>query len=183
MVYPSDHVALAQEIIKHCALISDYPLGVRPEPSNFPRRNRILSGLSLGVLVVEADIGSGSEITVNLATEQGRDIFAVPGSIFSPLTRGTHRLLQEGAKLVTQADDILAELNLAVIGQQMELKAAIATTGSEQLLLELLSHEPQHIDDVGRRCGLSTSEVSSTLAMLELKGAVRQVGPMNFVLA
>ena len=183
MVYPSDHVGLAQEIIKHGALVSEHPLGVRPESSNFPRRNRILSGMSLGVLVVEADEKSGANITVNCATEQGRDVFAVPGSIFSPLTRGTHRLLQEGAKLVTQADDILEELNLAVLGQQMELKAAVTATASEQALLKLLSHEPQHIDDVGRLCGLPMPEVSSTLAMLELKGAVRQVGPMSFVLA
>lgn len=183
IVYPPEHMSLAQEIMRHGALISEHPLGIRPEASHFPRRNRIMSGLSLGVLIVEAGEESGAHITVRYALEQDREVFAVPGSIFSPASKGTHRWILEGAKLVTRAEDILEELNLTTLGQQLELKAAIATTPAEQLLLQQLSHEPIHIDDVGRRCGLPMPEVSSTLAMLELKGAVRQVGAMSFVLA
>ena len=182
-VYPPEHLNLAQEIMKHGALVSEHPLGVRPEASHFPRRNRIMSGLSLGVLIVEAGEESGAHITVRYALEQDREVFAVPGSIFSPGSKGTHRWILEGAKLVTCAEDILEEMNLTTLGQQLELKAAVTATPAEQLLLQHLSHEPTHIDDVGRRSGLPMPEVSSGLAMLELKGAVRQVGVMSFVLA
>ncbi len=182
-VYPPEHLNLAQEIMKHGALISEHPLGTRPEASHFPRRNRIMSGLSLGVLIVEAGEESGAHITIRYALEYDREVFAVPGSIFSPGSKGTHRWIQEGAKLVTRAEDILEELNVTTLGQQLELKATVATTPAESLLLQHLSHEPVHIDDVGRRCGLPMPEVSSALAMLELKGAVRQVGVMSFVRA
>ena len=183
MVYPADHVGLAREILEHGALVSEHPLGVKPEASHFPRRNRIMSGLSLGVLIVEAGEQSGAHITVRYALEQDREVFTVPGSIFAPGSRGSHRWIQEGAKPVTRVEDILEELNLAVLGQQMELKTAVPGTVQENLLLKLLSLDPVHIDEVGRQAGLPIAEVSSTLAMMELKGVVRQVGGMNFVRA
>ena len=183
MVYPSENAGLAREIMQRGALISEYPPGIKPESSHFPRRNRIMSGVSLGVLVVEAREDSGTHLTVSFALEYNRDVFAVPGSIFSPGSRGTHRWIQEGAKLATRAEDVLEELNLAVLGQQLELKPAVEATSTEQMLLQHLSQEPTHIDVVGRMSGLPIAEVSSGLAMLELKGLVRQTGGMNYVLA
>jgi DNA processing protein len=183
IVYPAENASLARNIIQHGALISEYPLGTRPKADNFPRRNRIMSGLSLGVLVIEADETSGAMITAHLALEQNREVFAVPGSILSPASRGTNRLIQEGAKLVRDYTDILEELNLTAVAQQMEIKEVIPASDTEALLLRQLSTEPTHIDEVCRGSGLPVSTVSSTLAMMELKGLVKQVGTMNYVLS
>ncbi|HEX77951.1 MAG TPA: DNA-protecting protein DprA [Dehalococcoidia bacterium] len=183
IVYPAEHAQLAREILEQGALVSDYPLGTRPKAENFPRRNRIMSGLSLGVLVVEAGEGSGALITARLALEQNREVFAVPGSILSPASRGTNRLIQEGAKLVMSYTDILEELNLTMVARQLELQETLPVTDTESLLLSHLSAEPVHIDEVCRSSGLPMSAVSSALAMMELKGVVRQVGAMNYVLS
>lgn len=183
IVYPSENAKLAREIMERGALISEYPLGTRPKADNFPRRNRIMSGMSLGVLVIEAGESSGALITAKQALEQNREIFAIPGSILSPASRGTNRLIQEGAKLVTNCSDILEELNLTIVVQQLEMKETISTDKTETQLLKELTAEPSHIDEVCRRSGLPMSIVSSTLAMMELKGLVKQVGSMNYVLA
>ncbi|MDP2948354.1 MAG: DNA-processing protein DprA [Chloroflexota bacterium] len=183
MVYPPEHLKLAQEVRERGALVSDYPLGTQPRGEHFPRRNRIMSGLSLGVLVVEGDLKSGALITASLALEQNREVFAVPGSIFSPQSRGPHRLLQEGAKLVQTVQDILEELNLTMVPQQMEMKELVAADDTEKQLLRHISTDPIHIDEVRRRSGLPIATVSSALAMLELKGLVRQMGRMNYVRA
>ena len=183
IVYPAENATLARDIIQHGALISEHPLGTRPKADNFPRRNRIMSGLSLGVLVIEADETSGAMITAHLALEQNREVFAVPGSILSPASRGTNRLIQEGAKLVRDYADILEELNLTAVAQQMEIKAVIPASDTESLLLRQLSAEPAHIDEICRGSGLPIPTVSSTLAMMELKGLVKQVGNMNYILS
>ena len=164
-------------------MISEYPLGTRPRADNFPRRNRIMSGICLGVLVVEAGESSGAMITAHLALEQNREVFAIPGSILSPASRGTNQLIQEGAKLVRSYTDILEELNLTAVAQQIEMKEIIPPSETESLLLKQLGVEPAHIDEVCRSSGLPISTVSSTLAMMELKGMVRQVGAMNYILA
>lgn len=182
-IYPAENAELARNIISQGALISEYPPEAKPRAENFPRRNRILSGLSLGVLVVEAGETSGAIITANMALEQDREVFAIPGSILSPSSVGTNRLIQEGAKLVTGCSDILEELNLTSIAHQIEMKEIIPPTETEALLIKQLSPEPVHIDDVCRSTGLSIAIVSSTLTMMELKGMVRQVGNMNYVLA
>jgi len=181
IVYPPEHLKLAQEIRERGALVSDYPLGIQPQGQYFPRRNRIMSGLSLGVLVVEGDVKSGALITASLALEQNREVFAVPGSVFAAQSRGTHRLIQEGAKLVQNVQDILEELNLTMVPQQMEMKELVPASDTEELLLRHISTEPVHIDEVRRLSGLPIAAVSSALAMLELKGLVRQMGPMSFV--
>jgi DNA processing protein len=183
IVYPAENAKLAREIIERGALISEYPLGTKPKADNFPRRNRIMSGLSLGVLVVEAGESSGALITANQALEQNREVFAVPGSILSPTSRGTNHLIQEGAKLVRNYVDILEELNLAMMAQQLEMKELLPVDETESVLLKQLSHEPTHIDDICRNSGLTAALVSSTLTMMELKGMVRQVGGLNYVLA
>ncbi len=183
IVYPSENANLARSIMQQGALVSEYPLGTRPRAENFPRRNRIMSGLSLGVLAVEAGETSGALITAHLALEQNREVFAIPGSILSPASRGTNHLIQEGAKLIRDYTDILEELNLTAVVHQMEIKEVIPSSDTESLLLKQLRAEPTHIDEVCRSSGLPISIVSGTLAMMELKGLVKQVGAMNYVLA
>ena len=183
IVYPAQNARLAAEIAEHGALVSEYPLGTRPDARNFPPRNRIISGMSLGTVVVEADMGSGARITADFSAEQGRDVFAVPGNIFARGCQGTNRLIQEGAKMVCGVGDILQELNLTMVGEQAQVRAAIPENPTEAALLAHLSAEPVHVDELGRAVGLPIAQVSSTLALMELKGMVRQVGGMNFVLA
>jgi DNA processing protein len=182
-IYPGENTNLARSIIERGALVSEYPLGTKPKPDYFPRRNRIMSGMSLGVLVIEADESSGAIITAHIALEQDREVFAVPGSILSPMSRGTNTLIQEGAKLVRNCADILEELNLTVNARQMEMKEIIPASETESLLLKQLGTEPTHIDQICRNSGLPISSVSSNLAIMELRGMVKQVGAMNYVLA
>jgi DNA processing protein len=183
IIYPGENTDLAHRITEHGALISEYPLGARPRPENFPRRNRIMSGLSLGVLVTEAGKTSGAMITAHLALEQNREVFATPGSILSPGSSGTNHLIQEGAKLVSRYTDILEELNLTAVAHQMEIKEVIPASDTEAILLQQIGAEPTHIDEVCRKSELPTPTVSSTLAMMELKGLIKQVGAMSYVLA
>jgi len=183
IIYPAENAAMSRNIAVCGALISEYPLGTKPRAENFPRRNRIMSGMSLGVLVIEAGESSGAVITAHMALEQNREVFAVPGSIFSPASKGTNRLLQEGAKLIRNCNDILEELNLTSSVHQMEIKEVIPATETEEMLLRQLGAEPAHIDEVCRKSGLPISTVSSNLAIMELKGMVRQVSTMNYVLA
>lgn len=181
-VYPARHRDLAHAIAQSGALVSEFPPGTPPVAANFPRRNRLISGLSLGVLVVEAALQSGSLITARLATSQGREVFAIPGSIHNPLARGCHRLLREGAKLVESAQDILEEiaplldLPLAHEGlatPQRAQRPLDATPDPEyRQLLDALGHEPTRIDQLVERTGLTADVVASMLLILELQGAV-----------
>jgi DNA processing protein len=182
-VYPAENAGLAKSLIKQGALVSEYHLGTKPRAENFPRRNRIMSGMSLGALIIEAGENSGALITARLALEQNREVFAIPGSILSLASQGTNHLIQEGAKLVSDYTDILEELNLTAVAQQLEMKEIIPSSETESLLLKHLSAEPIHIDEVCRASGLPMPTVSSTLAMMELKGLVKQVGSMNYSLA
>jgi len=183
VIYPEQNRRLAEQLVDHGALLSEYPLGTRPERSNFPPRNRLISGLSLGTVVVEAGARSGALITSDFAAEQGREVFAVPGSIFQRSCEGTNRLIQDGAKAVLVVNDVLEELNLSQITQQAEVRATVPTTPVERAVLDLLSAEPTHVDELGRAADLPAPTVSSTLALLELKGLARQVGSMSYVLA
>lgn len=182
LVYPPEHKRLAEQIAERGAVVSDYPIGTQPRGEFFPRRNRILSGMSLGVLVVEGDVKSGALITARQALEQNREVFAVPGPIYSPNSRGTNKLIQDGeAKLTLDVQDVLAELNLSMAAHQIEMTELIPADETESVLLKHLSAEPVHIDEVRRECGLPIGTVTGGLAMLELKGLVRQVGRMNYV--
>ncbi|MBM2831687.1 MAG: processing protein [Dehalococcoidia bacterium] len=183
IVYPAENRKLASDIVEHGALISEYPLGTKPMAQHFPRRNRIMSGISLGVLVIEAGERSGALNTVSHALEQNREVFAIPGSILSPASRGANTIIQQGAKLVTNGNDILEELNLTGVAQQLEMKTVLPENDVEASLLKELTSEPLHVDEVCRRSGLHIAVVSSTLALMELKGMTRQVGGMNYVLA
>lgn len=183
IVYPGENVTLAREIMEQGALLSEYPLGIKPRAENFPLRNRIMSGLSLGVLVIEAGERSGALITAHQAVEQNREVFAVPGSIFSPASQGTNRLIQEGAKLVRNHLDVLEELNPSMVAQQREVREFSPANQAESAILGQLSSQPRHIDEICRGSGLPMPTVSSTLAMLELRGIARQIGGLNYVLA
>lgn len=182
-IYPPEHRKLADQIAAHGALVSDYPVGTPPEGRNFPPRNRIISGLSLGVLVTNAGKSSGALITADFGAEQGRDVFAVPGSILTQGSIGTNRLIQDGAKLVSRAEDVLEELNLTMVAEQTEARQVLPEDETEAALLEQLSAEPTHVDELQQQSGLPISQVTSTLAMMELKGMVRQVGGMKYVVA
>ena len=184
LVYPPEHAKLAQEIMARGALIGDYPLGTQPRSEYFPRRNRILSAVSLGVLVVEGDEDSGALITARQAIDQNREVFAIPGPIYAPSHRGANKLIREGeARLVTKAEDILEELNLTMATQQLELREVAPADPTEAALLKVLSSQPIHIDEVQRASGLPMASVSGVLALLELKGMVKEVAPMSFVRA
>lgn len=183
VIYPPENRKLAERITGSGALLSEYPPGTRPEARNFPPRNRIISGISLGVLIVEAGADSGAMITARYAAEQGRDVLAVPGNIFNKGSEGANRLIQNGAKMVLSVEDILEELNITSLGQQAEARAVIAEDETEAQLLSYLSPEPIHIDELQQRSGLPIAKVSGTLTLLEIKGLVRQVGGMNYVLA
>jgi DNA processing protein len=183
-IYPPRHRQLATEIVNSGALLSDYAVGVKPEARNFPPRNRLISGLSLGTVVVEAGERSGALITLRFALEQGRDTFAVPGPVHARTSAGTNDAIQRGeAKLVTRVQDILEELNLAMIVEQREVAAIVPENAAEATLLRHLGREPVHIDELVRQSSLPVSEVSSTLVMMELKGMVRRVDQMSYVLA
>ena len=182
-VYPAENANLARNILKNGALVSEYAPGTKPKPENFPRRNRIMSGLCLGVLVVEAGETSGSLITAHMAFEQDREVFAIPGSVLSPASIGTNKLIMEGtARLVRNAADILQELNLTAVAEQIEAKEVIPASDTEAVILKQLGAEPRHIDEICRDSGLPVSVTSSTLAMMELKGMVKQIGAMNYTL-
>jgi DNA processing protein len=188
LVYPPENAKLAARIVESGAILTEFPPGTQPEAGNFPARNRLISGLSLGVLVTEAPETSGALITTRFAAEQGRDVFAVPGNVTSRASVGANRLIQDGATMVLEVDDILSDLNLHLAPQQMEmleLRETLPENASEARLLGLLdaSDDPQHIDDLCRASGMPVAEVSGTLVMLELKGLVRLAGPMTYVKA
>jgi DNA processing protein len=181
-IYPPEHRDLAARIENgRGAVVSDYPLGTEPEARNFPPRNRIISGLSMGVLIIEAGAKSGALITARFAIEQDREVFAVPGNVNSAASQGTNQLIQQGAKLVTRVEDILEELNLQMAVEQADLFAVMPESAEEAVLLGMLTSEPTHIDDLSRTAGMPTSIVSSTLTLLELKGIVQHVGGMSYV--
>lgn len=181
--YPGQNRRLAERIVEQGALVSDYPLGTAPTAANFPPRNRLISGLSRGTLVVEAGERSGALITVEFALEQGREVLAVPGTIFSRQSVSTLRLIRDGAALVTCAEDVHAALEMTAAEVQREARAALPTDPVEAAILAELSYEPAHIDAIGRAAGLPAPAVAAAITVLELKGLARQVGPLVYVLA
>lgn len=181
-IYPPEHARLFKEIAGQGAVLSEFPIGTPPDGRNFPQRNRIISGLSLGCLVVEATLDSGSLITARSALEQGREVFAVPGPIVSPMSRGTHRLIRSGAKLVEGLDDILEE----ILPQRRRRRAGPAAPPppleeNEKRLYDLLSYEPKHIDQLTVESAFTVSFVLGLLLSLELKGLVRRLTGQFYV--
>lgn len=187
LVYPPENARLAARIVEQGAgaIVTEFAPGTQPEAGNFPARNRLISGLSLGVLVTEAPEDSGALITTRFAAEQGRDVFAVPGNATSRSSLGANRLIQDGAKLVLEANDVLSELNLHMVPQQQEMRELLPENATEAAILEELSAagEPRHIDAICRATGLGAAVVSGALVMMELKGLVVLVGPMTYAKA
>jgi len=179
--FPPPNYHLGEKISQQGAVISEYPPGVHGTKFTFPERNRIISGLSLGVVVVEAPEQSGALITAALALEQNREVFAVPGPIYEKNSLGTNRLIKMGAKLVTDIDDILEELNLSHL-LTTERKKIKPDNEKEEIILSILSLQPIHIDEIIKNSKLPTGIVNSTLMILELKKAVRNLGKGNYVL-
>ncbi|MBU0722395.1 DNA-processing protein DprA [Patescibacteria group bacterium] len=183
-IYPSQNRYMADKIQAHGGLIlSEYPIGTMPLKHHFPQRNRIISGLSIATLVIEAAEKSGALITAFHALEQNREVFAVPGSIYSSSSEGANRLITMGAKLVASAKDIIETLNLAEAASYIENKKIIPETNEEKLILAQLSYEPEHIDKLKQLTKLDTSIISSTLTIMEMKGMVKNLGNMQYVLA
>ena len=180
-IYPPEHRALAEKMTEHGAIISDYAPGTPPDASNFPPRNRIISGLSLAVVVIEAGETSGALITAEFAAEQGREVFAVPGSILAPQSKGTNKLIQNGALPLLSVHDLMQALDLTRMGEHKAARKAIPSDETEARLMNVLSEQPLHVDEIRNQTELPIEKVSATLALMELKGMVRQVGGMNYV--
>jgi|SRR3989344_341243 len=180
LIYPPENKGLADKIVQNGAIVSEFPLGFPSVPSNFPARNRIISGLSLGVLVTEAAVDSGSLITAGQAAEQGREVFAVPGSVISKMSEGTNNLIKEGVHPVTDAKDILEVQDIERKQRQINVKESPLRGQPkdrvEAGILEVLDGGTKHIDAIIRESGLATDKVSSALSMMELKGMVKNFG-------
>lgn len=185
--YPRENKRLMDEIMASGAIISEFPMGTLPDKGNFPKRNRIISGLSLGVIVVEATIDSGSLITVGYALEQGKEVFAVPGNITSRKSKGTNDLIKKGARLIESADEVIDELRHQLKGIIKEGKDDVRLlppiTKDEEMIVNSLDNEPRHIDDIVRQTKLSANKVLSLLLSLELKGIVKQMDGKRFVIS
>ncbi len=182
IVYPDRNTSLFEKIIDSGAVISEFPMGTKPLRGNFPRRNRVISGLSLGTLVVEAPKRSGALITADFALEQGREVFAVPGQIFSETSGGTHDLIKQGAKLVESVEDIIEELPSYALQpfteedfEIEETRMELQLSGEEKAVWKVVGDAQIHIDDISRQAGLPPYKVSAALVMLELKGLVQQL--------
>lgn len=181
IIYPPENRRLGEQVIASGALVSDYAPGTRPDGPNFPPRNRIISGLTLATVVVEAGATSGALITAEFAANQGREVFAVPGNINAPHSLGTNRLIQQGAHPLLKMEDVLEVLNLEKAVEHQAARLVLPANETEAQLLRILTTEPQHVDEIVARSALPVESVSATLAMMELKGMVRQVGGMNYV--
>ncbi len=181
ILYPPEHRALAEEISKEGALISDYPLGTPPDGSNFPPRNRIISGLSKFVIVIEAGERSGALITANYAAEQGKEVFAVPGKISAPMSKGTNLLIKQGAHPLLDPQDVLDLLNMTLVAEQRVIRKALPSDPKEAVLYQAVGEEPLHVDEICSQVNLPIEEVTSTLALMELKGMVRKTFGMKYV--
>ena len=183
-IYPAYNRQIAKEIITDGAIISEYPIGTPPLKQHFPARNRIISGLSLGILIVEAAQSSGTLITAKFALEQNREVFAVPGSIFSRTSVGTNNLIRLGAKAVTRTEDITEELNLDSLQNFQKAKRIIPDNDEEELVLKNLSPDkPLHIDQIAKNTKMKVTVLSSLLTLMEIKGMVKNVGGMRYVVS
>jgi len=182
-IYPSSNRYLAKGILDNDGtIISEFPIGMLPLKHNFPTRNRIIAGLSLGTLVIEAGETSGALITAFLALEQNREVFAVPGSLFNKNSIGTHKLIQKGAKLVTSYQDILDELNLKDVKSYVANQQVLPATNEEKIIIQNLSHDPTHVDQIIKNTQLPASLVSGCLSLMEMKGMIKNLGGQNYIL-
>ncbi len=183
VVYPPENKKLIKEIINCGAVISEFPLGTIPDARNFPQRNRIISGISKGTLIVEANKKSGSLITADFALEQNREVFAVPGPIYSRFSEGTNNLIKDGAKIVTCVEDILEELKISYssYNEKSNIQIKEKLTGEESDVYEFISYEPLHLEKLILKTGFSINRLNTIITMLELKGIIKQLPGKQFV--
>jgi DNA processing protein len=181
-IHPVSNLKLSREIAANGCLLSDFPVETHASVGTFPARNRLVAGLSMGTLIVEAGEKSGTLITANLALEFNRDVLAVPGPIFSPQSQGTNALIKNGAKMVTSVKDILEELRWETVPEKSIPPARIPQNTEEEILLRLLSADPIHIDNLAKLSKLGTVSASSTLSLMEIKGWVRNIGGQNYII-
>lgn len=179
-IYPPENRHIAQRLMEHGALISDYAPGTPPDSRNFPPRNRVIAGLSLATVVIEAGEKSGALITASFAVDQGREVFAVPGTIYAPQSIGTNRLIQQGAQPFSKPEELLELLNFEMIDEQRAVRHEFDVEPFEDALLKIIQDEPLHVDEICVKCEAPVEQVSSALVMLELKGYVRQAGDMRY---
>ncbi|MDD2753370.1 MAG: DNA-processing protein DprA [Candidatus Portnoybacteria bacterium] len=182
-IFPAQNKSLAEKIAQNGAVLSEYPMGSAALPHHFPARNRIVSGLSLGTLVVEAPQKSGAMITANSALSQNREVFAVPGSIFSDKSTGPNSLIKNGAKLAVCAQDILEELNLQNLASNIAVAKIAPDNPEEESILKILSHDPLPVDLIVQETKMSAAVVNATLSIMEMKGKIKNLGGMQYVLA
>jgi DNA processing protein len=180
IIYPPENQQLAKQVMENGALISDYAPGTQPEGINFPPRNRIIAGLSMATIVVEAGLRSGALITASFAADQGKDVFAVPGSIYAPQSKGTNKLIFDGAHPLIQFESIFEILDLENVQFQSKIQREIPADETELLILKILQNESLHIDDLQAISGLPIERISSALVFLELKGFVKNTGNMTY---
>ena len=182
-IYPPEHRNLAKEIVRYGAVISEYAPGTRPDRVNFPQRNRIISGMSSGVIIVEAGEKSGSLITARFAAEQGREVFVIPGKITDIQSRGTNRLIRDGARPFYEKQEILDFLQTWQAKEPQKMNKPLQeafSTPEEKVILDLITNEPLHIDEIVRKSGISLSNISASIVLLELKGLVIETAPQTY---
>ncbi|NMB48451.1 DNA-protecting protein DprA [Candidatus Kuenenbacteria bacterium] len=183
-IYPAINRSLGQKVLDNGGLlISEYPPGTVPIKQNFPQRNRIISGLSVATLIIEAPETSGALLTAKYALEQNRDVLAIPGSIYSANAVGPNNLIKMGAKLVTSANDVLEVLNMKQVKEFIDNRKVVPDTQEEALILQIIGVEPCHVDEIIKTTGLTTAQVNSTLILMEMKGKVRNLGNMVYTIA
>src|SRR5215212_4843039 len=182
VIYPAEHRRLAEQILESGAILSELPPGAKPDAQNFPARNRIVSGMSLGTLIIEAPLRSGALITASFAADQGREVFVLPGSIFAQTAEGTNALLRDGARLVRDGADILEDLGLGAGKGPVATQSQLLLDENERTLYDALSKEARHIDELAEEAGLSAGAASALMLTMELKGLVRNHGAQYYVL-
>jgi DNA processing protein len=182
VIYPAEHRRLAEQILERGAILSELPPGTKPDAQNFPARNRIVSGMTLGTLIIEAPARSGALITASFAADQGREVFVVPGSIFAQTAEGTNALLRDGARLVRDGADILEDLGLGVGSGPVATQSQMPLDEDERRLYEALGKEARHIDELAEDAGLSAGVAAALMLTMELKGLVRNHGAQYYVL-
>jgi DNA processing protein len=180
VIYPKENKKLVEKVIENGAIISEFLLGTKPEKENFPTRNRIISGLSLGVIVVEAGAKSGALLTAQYALDQNKEVFAIPGNLTSKTSEGSNALIKQGAKLVTSVEDIITELKVYSSSSAEKVKPVPELPVEEKSIYQILSTEPAHIDQIAQTVSFSTGQALSVLLNLELKGLVKQLSGKMF---
>jgi DNA processing protein len=181
VIYPGENCNLADQIIESGAIVSEFVPGTKPDAQNFPARNRIVSGMSLGTVIIEAPSRSGALITASFAADQGREVFVVPGNVYSPASEGTNALLRDGARLIRNGADVLEDLGLLTSGRSAPTQMPLLVDERESRVFSVVGSEASHIDDIAEQANLAAAETGAILLTLELRGLLRNLGAQYYV--